>query len=283
MQWPIEMDFMIYIRSAIVPASAAAISMLILSRLSEMFLHLKKERRGHETMRKLSDERKAISACKRLFDLILVIPALILLSPTYLLISLLIKMDSAGPVFFKQKRVGMVPFVSGDTTDWSNAIFDMYKFRTMYSDTDPYLHREFMEAYIAGDTDKLIDLEPEVEETEAFKLVNDPRVTRIGNILRKFSLDELPQFWNVLIGNMSLVGPRPPIPYEVELYKPEHFERLTAMPGVTGLWQVSGRTTTTFDEMIHLDLNYIKSQSLWLDIKIVFLTLPAIISSKGAG
>lgn len=283
MQWPIEMDFTIYIRSAIVPASAAAISMLILSRLSEMFLHLRKEGKAHETMRKLSDERKAISTCKRLFDLILMIPALILLSPTYLLISLLIKMDSAGPVFFKQKRVGMVPFVSGDTTDWSNAIFDMYKFRTMYSDTDPYLHREFMEAYIAGDTDKLIDLEPEVEETEAFKLVNDPRVTRIGNILRKFSLDELPQFWNVLIGNMSLVGPRPPIPYEVELYKPEHFERLTAMPGVTGLWQVSGRTTTTFDEMIHLDLNYIKSQSLWLDIKIVFLTLPAIISSKGAG
>jgi lipopolysaccharide/colanic/teichoic acid biosynthesis glycosyltransferase len=283
MQWPTEVDLMIYLQAAIVPAAAAALSLMILLEINGRFLQLRTKGMIQGKVQASSFQNRTIPLKKRTVDLILVIPALILLSPIFLVISLLILLDSKGPVFYKQKRVGLVPLNPNDRTKWQDTIFDMYKFRTMYVDIDQDPHRRFMEAYINGDTQKLTELEPEVLETEAFKLTNDPRVTHIGKFLRKYSLDELPQFWNVLLGDMSLVGPRPAIPYEVEMYKPEHFKRLSVIPGVSGLWQVSGRTTTTFEEMVHLDLEYIESQSLWLDIKILVRTLPAIISSKGAG
>ncbi len=283
MQWATEVDLMIYLQAALVPATAVALSLLILLEINGKFLQARTRGMFHGKVQTVSTQIKTIFPGKRLFDLILVIPALILISPIYFIISLLIRLDSPGPTIYRQKRVGAVPSTNKGRADWQDTIFDMYKFRTMYVSTDHDPHRKFMEAYINGDTEKLTELQPEVLKTEAFKLTNDPRVTRIGKFLRKFSLDELPQFWNVLEGNMSLVGPRPAIPYEVEMYKPEHFDRLTVTPGITGLWQVSGRTTTTFEEMVRLDLEYIKSQSLWLDLKILILTLPAIISSTGAG
>jgi lipopolysaccharide/colanic/teichoic acid biosynthesis glycosyltransferase len=283
MQWPTDVDLMIYLQAAIIPATAAALSLLILLEINGRFLQLRTKGIIGGKVKAYTLQKKSGTHYKRWLDLILVIPALVLLSPIFLLISLLIKLDSPGPILYKQKRVGAVPGARNRYMDWYDTIFDMYKFRTMYVDTDQDRHREFMEAYIHGDTKKLSEMQPEVLETATYKLTNDPRVTRVGKVLRKFSLDELPQFWNVLMGDMSLVGPRPAIPYEVGMYKPEHLERLSVIPGITGLWQVNGRTTTTFEEMVHLDLEYIKSQSLWLDLKIIFLTLPAIISSKGAG
>ena len=283
MKWPTDMDLMIYLQAAIVPATAAALSLLILFEINGRFLQLRTKGMIQGKVHSYPLQKKSSMLYKRWLDMILVIPALVLLSPIFLLISILIKLDSPGPVLYKQKRVGVVPGARNHPSDWHDTIFDMYKFRTMYVDTDQDPHRKFMEAYIQGDTEKLTEMQPEIIETSTFKLTKDARVTRVGNFLRKFSLDELPQFWNVLMGDMSLIGPRPAIPYEVGMYKPEHFERLSVIPGITGLWQVSGRTTTTFEEMVRLDLQYIKSQSLWLDLKIIFLTLPAIISSKGAG
>jgi lipopolysaccharide/colanic/teichoic acid biosynthesis glycosyltransferase len=138
-----------------------------------------------------------------------------------------------------------------------------------------------MKAYISGDEEKLS--EQAGKSSNSYKLTGDPRVTRIGKFLRATSLDELPQLWNVLRGDMSLVGPRPPIPYEVEMYRKEHFCRFGTLPGITGLWQVSGRCETTFEEMIKLDLEYIDIKSNWQDLKILFMTVPAVISERGAG
>jgi lipopolysaccharide/colanic/teichoic acid biosynthesis glycosyltransferase len=283
MQWPTDVDLMIYFQAAIIPATAAALSLLILLEINGRFLQLKTKGMIHGKVSAYQPQAKYSPLSKRWLDLILVIPALILLSPIFLLIAILIKLDSSGPIIYRQKRVGTVPRAPKNLTGWHDTIFEMYKFRTMYVGTNQNPHRSFMEAYIRGDAERLMEMQPEILETAAYKLTNDPRVTRVGKVLRKFSLDELPQFWNVVMGDMSLVGPRPAIPYEVEMYKPEHLERLTVIPGITGLWQVNGRTTTTFEEMFCFDLEYIKSQSLWLDLKIIFRTLPAIISSKGAG
>jgi lipopolysaccharide/colanic/teichoic acid biosynthesis glycosyltransferase len=154
----------------------------------------------------------------------------------------------------------------------------MLKFRTMYWDSDPSMHREFVTRFIrsAARSERPADDAP-------FKLSNDPRVTPLGRILRMTSLDELPQFWNVLCGQMSLVGPRPPLPYEVELYEPWHWSRVTeARPGITGPWQVSGRSRTTFDQMVRMDIRYARRPSLWADVRILLATPWAAISGKGA-
>jgi len=156
--------------------------------------------------------------------------------------------------------------------------FTMLKFRTMYLNADHGLHHEFVSRFI-----KANGTIHGPGHNEFFKLTNDPRVTPVGRILRKTSLDELPQLWNVLRGAMSLVGPRPPVPYEFEQYKPWHRRRvLEAKPGITGLWQVAGRSRTTFDEMVRLDLRYARTRSLWTDIKILLATPAAVISGKGA-
>jgi len=205
---------------------------------------------------------------KRAFDILISAVLLVLLSPIWIAISILIKLDSRGSVLFKQERVGM-----------DGRKFLCYKFRTMKTDADEELHREAYRKNIEGAT----EANAGDDEKPVFgKVKNDPRVTRFGRFLRRTSLDELPQFLNVLIGDMSIVGARPPIPYEVEDYDIKHRKRLDMKPGITGLWQVSGRNRLTFEEMVQIDLYYIENWSLWLDLKIILLTLPAILRGDGA-
>ena len=152
----------------------------------------------------------------------------------------------------------------------------------MLDGVSPHLHQQFIEAFIAGEESKMAKVQTDPNSQTVNKLVNDPRVTSFGKILRKTSLDELPQIWNVIKGDMSIVGPRPPLPYEVEIYKPWHMERLTTLQGITGLWQVEGRSSTSFDEMVSLDIEYIKNQSILQDVIIIIKTIPVVLSGKGA-
>ena len=220
---------------------------------------------------------------KRVMDFIIVVLSMVFLLPLLAFIALLIKWDSPGPAVFRQERVTARRVVRNGQVYWEERPFTIYKFRTMRADAKSTIHRQFIEAYIAGDSKRMAELQSAQQAEEAkFKLVQDPRVTRVGSFLRKTSLDELPQFGNVLLGNMSLVGPRPPIPYEVELYLFHHHDRLRTVPGITGWWQVRGRSATSFEEMVRMDVDYITRQSLWLDIKIIFMTLTAVINGKGA-
>ena len=206
-------------------------------------------------------------AVKRAFDVAVSLTLLAILSPLFLVIAALVKLTSPGPVFFRQERVGqmMKPFM-------------MLKFRTMRVNADHAIHHQFVSSFIKSGGQAV-----DSGKTGLFKIANDPRVTAIGRFLRRTSLDELPQLWNVLRGDMSLVGPRPPLQYEVEQYQSWHRRRvLEAKPGLTGLWQVSGRSRTTFDEMVRLDLRYARSYSVWTDIKILLATPRAVISGKGA-
>ena len=198
---------------------------------------------------------------KRAADLIIATLALLILAPLWLLIALLIKLDSHGVVFYKQERVGM-----------DGRVFLFYKFRTMHAGVDDSEHREFQRKYIKGQPDS----NQGDGQRPAYKLRADQRVTRLGRVLRRTSLDELPQLFNVLRGDMSIVGPRPPIPYEVESYELWHRKRLDMKPGITGLWQVSGRNRLAFDEMVRMDLYYIENWSLLLDFKIILQTLPVM-------
>ena len=213
----------------------------------------------------LSDAERFI---KRISDIFISTILLVFLSPIWLLIALLIKLDSRGTILFKQERVGM-----------DGRKFLCYKFRTMKAGADEAVHREAYRKNIegaaeanAGDTDKPV----------FGKVKNDLRITKAGKFLRRTSLDEMPQFLNVLKGEMSIVGARPPIPYEVEEYDLKHRRRLDMKPGITGLWQVSGRNRLNFDEMVKIDLYYIENWSLWLDLKIILLTLPAVLRGDGA-
>jgi lipopolysaccharide/colanic/teichoic acid biosynthesis glycosyltransferase len=195
--------------------------------------------------------------------------ALVLLSPLFILISAAIKLTSKGPILFKQERVGQF-----------GARFTFLKFRSMYFKNDSKIHEDYVKEFIAGNGGP-----PDSEKSLStlYKLKDDPRVTRLGRLLRKTSLDELPQFINVLKGDMSLVGPRPPVPYEFEAYDRWHRSRLLeAKPGITGLWQVHGRSRTTFDDMVRLDLRYARTCSLWLDLKILLKTPRAVLSGEGA-
>jgi lipopolysaccharide/colanic/teichoic acid biosynthesis glycosyltransferase len=229
------------------------------------------------------DSKALYFVSKRLFDLVVVLLSPIFLLPLILFIMILIKLDSPGGVLFRQERVSARRRVHNGQVVWEVYPFTIYKFRTMQPNAQSTLHRQFIEAYIAGDEERMAQLRSGQKAEEAkYKLVNDPRVTRVGKFLRKTSLDELPQLWNVLLGEMSLVGPRPPIPYEVELYLPHHRERLKTIPGMTGLWQVRGRSATSFEEMVRLDVEYIQNQSLWLDLKIIFGTVAVVLDAKGA-
>ena len=218
---------------------------------------------------------------KRFLDVTLVLFSLIPLAPIFILITVLIELDSSGPAIYKQERIGAKLSFRKGKPCWARRRFTMYKFRTMKNDVDTTIHYEFIKAYINDDF-SLSEIQAMRKGNAMYKLANDPRVTRIGRFLRNTSLDELPQMWNVLLGDMSLVGPRPPIPYEVEMYKPRHHQRLKTLPGITGLWQIEGRSSTTFEEMVTLDLEYIEKQCAWLDLKIIFGTLPAVLSRKGA-
>lgn len=213
---------------------------------------------------------------KRVFDLVLASTLVFLLSPLMVLLYVLIKLDSPGPAIFVQKRVGARRTYRAGLTVWEVKPFDFYKFRSMHQNASEAIHRSYIQQWIQGD-------QSESEDKGAkFKLTNDPRITRVGHIIRRTSLDELPQLFNVLKGDMSLVGPRPVPTYEAENYRPEHWERLASVPGITGLWQVKGRGRVTFDEQIEMDIEYIYHQSIWLDSKILILTLPAVLSAAGA-
>ena len=220
---------------------------------------------------------------KRIVDVTVVALSMVFLVPLLAFIALLIKWDSPGPAIFRQERVTAKRRVRNGQVFWEETPFTIYKFRTMRVDAKSTIHRQFIEAYIAGDDKRMAELQSAQKEEESkYKLVQDPRVTRIGSFLRKTSLDELPQLWNVLMGDMSLVGPRPPIPYEVELYLFHHHDRLRTVPGLTGWWQVKGRSATSFEEMVRMDVEYIQQQSVWLDIKIIIMTLTAVVNGKGA-
>ncbi len=210
---------------------------------------------------------RAARATKRACDILLAGLALFVLSPAWLLVALLIKLDSRGPIFYRQERVGM-----------DGRLFLFYKFRTMRAGSDDRAHREFQRKYIAGRPDTNLG----ASERPVYKMRDDPRITRVGRVLRRLSLDELPQLWNVLRGDMSVVGPRPPIPYEVEAYDLWHRQRLDMKPGLTGLWQVSGRNSLSFEEMVKLDLFYIENWSPLLDLKIILKTLPVMLRGDDA-
>lgn len=206
---------------------------------------------------------------KRVIDLAGSFVGLVLFSPVFLILAACIKLTSKGPIFFRQKRVGQY-----------GKHFEFLKFRSMLANSDPAIHQAYVESLIEAGKSKI---ETEGEKPKVFKIQNDPRVTPIGRFIRKTSLDELPQLINVLRGDMSLVGPRPPIPYEVEKYEIWHRRRIfEVQPGITGLWQVEGRSRTTFDEMVRLDLKYVQEWSNWMDIKILIRTPLAVLNTKGA-
>ena len=228
----------------------------------------------------LSDDRFAYYIAKRIIDLSVGLLALFILSPLIALVAILIKLDSPGPIFFIQERVGILRRFSNHVVYWQLHTFRCYKFRTMVCNADPSLHKSYIKALIDNDCKSMTTLQG--SDTQIRKLTHDPRVTQLGRILRKSSIDEIPQFINVIKGEMSLVGPRPAIPYEVEMYKPWHFRRLETKPGITGLWQVTARSTCDFDQIVKLDIQYIENQSLWTDIKIILKTPIAVLFCRGA-
>jgi lipopolysaccharide/colanic/teichoic acid biosynthesis glycosyltransferase len=196
-----------------------------------------------------------------LIDIVGSVAAIAFLSPLFLLVFALVKLSSKGPVLFQQERIGQF-----------GKPFTFLKFRSMYANNDPKIHRDFMKRVISGNHDG-----------EGSKMTDDPRITRVGRFIRKTSLDELPQFFSVLKGDMSLVGPRPPLAYECQEYDIWHRRRvLEVKPGITGLWQVTGRSRLRFDEMVRLDLQYVRTWSLWLDFKIMVRTPFAVIRGGDA-
>jgi exopolysaccharide production protein ExoY len=210
---------------------------------------------------------------KRVLDVTLALLALALLAPLLLVIAVLIKLSSPGPVFFVQERVGSRRRTANGTTAWEIHNFPCYKFRSMYQNADERVHVEQVERWI----------HPHEGDPEgAWKMFEDMRITPLGHVLRMTSLDELPQLFNVVRGEMSLVGPRPVPTYEVAQYGRGDYERLAALPGMTGLWQVMGRADLRFDEQVRLDVEYIEQQSLLFDLKLMLMTVPAVVTSRGA-
>ena len=220
-------------------------------------------------LQQTGDPKRAARAIKRSIDIAGSLFALILASPFLIVIAAIIKLTSKGPVLFRQVRIGQ-----------HGRKFTFLKFRSMYFKNDHTIHQEYVKRLIAGTASPV---EESGRAPEVFKLTNDPRITPFGRFLRKTSIDEIPQFLNVLSGSMSLVGPRPPVPYEFECYEMWHRQRLVAVkPGITGQWQVGGRSRTTFDEMVRIDLKYSSSWTVWGDIKILSQTPRAVLSGVGA-
>jgi lipopolysaccharide/colanic/teichoic acid biosynthesis glycosyltransferase len=213
--------------------------------------------------------RRSVLVIKRAIDIVCTSLILIPFAPVFAMIALAIKASSKGPVLFKQQRVGRY-----------GKPFTFLKFRSMYINNDDRVHREYVTKLIANEAEQQ---KSNGNNHDAYKLMDDKRVTAVGKLLRRSSMDELPQLLNVLMGDMSLVGPRPPLPYEVAVYQTWHRRRvLEVKPGITGLWQVTGRSRVKFDEMVRLDLRYATSWSPWLDFKILMLTPLAVIKGEGA-
>jgi lipopolysaccharide/colanic/teichoic acid biosynthesis glycosyltransferase len=226
------------------------------------------------------DRRKYRFAVKRIIDIVGSGIGLLVSAPIFLVLAALIKLTSKGPIFFRQQRIGQ-----------HGTPFTFLKFRTMFTNNDHSLHKEFVKKLIAGEVGPSSNGNGNGNGSGSrngnghgvYKITGDPRVTRVGSFLRRSSLDELPQLINVLMGEMSLVGPRPPVAYEVEAYEIWHRGRLMeAKPGITGLWQVNGRSRVKFDEMVRLDIRYARTWSLWLDIKILVRTPHAVLLGEGA-
>ena len=196
-------------------------------------------------------------------------------APFMAAIAVAIRLDTSGPALFRQVRMGSRQHSDGS---WQPTTFEVLKFRSMHNGVDESRHREYIDAFVNG-----VAQEVESSHGSTFKLNEDDRVTRVGRFIRHTSLDELPQIFNVLRGEMSLVGPRPVPLYEVEGYDDHHMERFEALPGITGIWQVHGRGRVTFEEMIAMDVRYVRTRNLWLDIKLLLATIPAALSGRGAG
>jgi exopolysaccharide biosynthesis polyprenyl glycosylphosphotransferase len=216
---------------------------------------------------RMAAKKRVAHVAKRVLDVTGSLFAILMLSPVFLFLVAAVKLTSKGPVLFRQTRIGQY-----------GKPFTFLKFRSMYANNNSKIHEEYVKKLIAGKGDKQAD-----GKNGSFKLTNDPRITPIGRLIRRTSLDELPQFFNVLMGEMSLVGPRPPVPYEYEAYDVWHRDRMMEVrPGITGLWQVTGRSKTTFDEMVRLDLHYAGSWSILMDLKILIQTPMAVFSGDGA-
>jgi lipopolysaccharide/colanic/teichoic acid biosynthesis glycosyltransferase len=222
-----------------------------------------------------SYRRLAYLLLKRLLDLVVAPILLCIATPVILIACVLIRIESRGPAIFIQERVGARYRFKDGRIVWQICLFHCYKLRTMLSGADPSVHKEYLREFRNGYTEEVPGCAP-------FKLSGDPRVTRMGRLLRKTSLDELPQLWNVIKGDMSLVGPRPVPAYEVELYDSPHYARLTGRPGITGLWQVYGRSQVTFERMIEMDIDYVQRSSILFDIKLLLLTVTSVLSLRGA-
>lgn len=219
-----------------------------------------------DAVRQEHARRVVLEVTKRGIDLAGSLILLALLAPVLVLVAVIVSLTSRGPVLFRQVRVGRF-----------GKPFTMLKFRTMRVESDDSLHQAFVAQFIQARDAATSQAE------RVYKMVNDPRVTPLGRVLRRTSLDELPQLWNVLRGEMSLVGPRPPVQYELDHYRPWHWRRvLSVRPGITGLWQVTGRSLVTFDEMVRLDLRYVATRSLLTDLRILLATPRAVLSRKGA-
>jgi lipopolysaccharide/colanic/teichoic acid biosynthesis glycosyltransferase len=213
----------------------------------------------------MPDTSRFEASVRRGVDLTLGLLALLVFMPVILVVALAIRLDTRGPVFFRQRRLGrdMNPFT-------------VNKFRTMYADADESRHRDYVRGLIGRSSEQ-----PEPSGTPLYKLQGDDRVTRVGRVLRRWSLDELPQLFNVVRGEMSLVGPRPVIPYETESYPEWYRRRFAVKPGMTGLWQVSGRNERTYEEMVRLDIEYARRQSIRLDLSILLRTIWVVITRRG--
>lgn len=205
----------------------------------------------------LCNNKDNFCSLKRFFDMTVSAIALLVLSPLFLIVALLIGLNSKGSIFFPQMRVGK-----------GGELFKMWKFRSMYIDAEARKATLIKQNEMKGGV--------------LFKMKKDPRVTPVGRFIRKFSIDELPQLWNVFIGDMSLVGPRPPLPIEVAQYTPYQRRRLTITPGITCIWQVSGRSEIPFEKQVKMDLEYIANQSFWFDMALLLKTVPAVLKAKGA-
>jgi lipopolysaccharide/colanic/teichoic acid biosynthesis glycosyltransferase len=219
-----------------------------------------------EPIERLAGRRRAVAVLRRNFDLVVGLLLILLLSPVLIGVALAVRLDSRGPALFRQRRVGH-----------KEREFTLFKFRSMRVDADPRGHREYVTALIKGEGSA-----PEGGRVNLYKLAVDNRITAVGRWIRRWSLDELPQLFNVVRGDMTLVGPRPAIPYEVGEYPAWYRERFAVKPGLTGYWQVSGRSERTYEEMVRLDIEYVERRSVGLDLLILLKTPWVVLSRKGA-
>jgi lipopolysaccharide/colanic/teichoic acid biosynthesis glycosyltransferase len=219
-----------------------------------------------ETIERVAGRRRAVAVLRRAFDLVVGLVLILLLSPVLIGVALAVRLDSRGPALFRQRRVGH-----------EEREFTLFKFRSMRVDADPRGHREYVTALIKGEGSA-----PEGGRENLYKLAVDNRITPVGRWIRRWSLDELPQLFNVVRGDMTLVGPRPAIPYEVGEYPAWYRERFAVKPGLSGYWQVSGRSERTYEEMVRLDIEYVERRSIGLDLLILLKTPWVVLSRKGA-